>query len=223
MSSMTGDVIIAVDGPAAAGKTTASTKIAARMNIAYLESGRAYRLLAHRAIEDSVSLDDAKALLRLCDDAFVSQYDSLVGGNGSNLGFLRDARVGRVVSLVAKIPEIRTRVTGATRAWARRTGSCIVEGRDIGTAVFPDATIKFYLDATPEVRALRRQKDEPESSYEAVLRDVVNRDYQDSSRRESPLRPASDAQIIDTSKLSIPEVLAAMLSSCVASGLKVDQ
>jgi CMP/dCMP kinase len=203
--------VIAVDGPAAAGKTTASLAISQELGVPYLESGRAYRLLAHRALQNGIDIGDPDALLRLCDRQFVSDYDLLTGVDGDELSFLRAVDVGRAVSYVAKVPAVRQIITEATRSWAARSGRCIIEGRDIGTTVFPNGTAKFYLDATPEVRAERRLHDEPGRSYKDVLADVNSRDLQDATRKESPLKPAADALIIDTTKMSKSAVLHLML------------
>lgn len=203
---MQDEIVIAVDGPAAAGKTTASTAIARDFAISYLESGRAYRLLAYNAIKAEIDFDNEDALIGLCDEQFLSSYDSLVSGDRRSLSFLRDPQVGRAVSVVAKLPAIRSQVTLVTRSWAKAAGSCIVEGRDIGTVVFPDAPLKFYLDAGPEVRASRRLSDEPGNTYDSVLRDVLERDRIDSTRDASPLRPAVDSIVIDTSQLSVEQV-----------------
>lgn len=204
--------IIAVDGPAAAGKTTASTAIADRLGIQYLESGRAYRFLAYTAICESIDTADSRALGMLCKEVF--GLKGKLPDMNADLQYLRDPLVGRVVAQVAQVKEVRVRITDATRRWVEESGPCIIEGRDIGTVVFPQAAVKFYLDAQPQVRALRRRQDEPESSYSQVLEDVLRRDEQDRMRTNSPLRPAIDAIVLDTSELSVCDVIEHMLPSC---------
>ena len=204
--------VVAVDGPSAAGKTTASTAIAQELGLAYLESGTSYRLLAYRALADHVSAADTGRIVDLADEIFSDT--TILTSAHIDPKYLRAPEVSRFVASVAKVPDVREKLTSMMRIWASTSGRCIIEGRDIGTAVFPAAEVKFYLDASPEVRAKRRQIDEGRS-YEVVLQDVVRRDHEDSSREHSPLRPAMDATIIDTSELSIHQVQARMLPECV--------
>jgi len=136
---------------------------------------------------------------------------------------LRQLDVTHAVSLVARVPGLRSKLTSLTRSWAAGRGkSCIIEGRDIGTTVFPDAPVKFYLTAEPEVRALRRVKQEG-GSYEVILKDVLRRDDADMTRQDSPLRPAEDAVLIDTTWLSINQVVEQMLSRCYEGDLAPPQ
>lgn len=212
--------VVTVDGPAAAGKTTTSLAVAEVFDMKYLESGRAYRVLAYEALRSGVDPSDMKAMLALCSK--ISQGDqisALLGLNRYSAGELRSLAVGRAVSAVAKIAEVRTRITDSVHIWAAGNRRSIVEGRDIGTVVFPAATPKFYLMANAETRAWRRMKQEGAGSYEEVLEDVRRRDHADMTRSASPLMPAPDAIIIDTTDLSVGQVVDRMVEACGVSGL----
>ncbi|WP_394614500.1 (d)CMP kinase [Lentzea sp. JNUCC 0626] len=210
-------VVVAVDGPAAAGKTTTCLALAERFGLGYLESGRTYRLIAFEALSRGLSTGDQESVVGLCDElVHESQDQDLLTSERYRGVDLRSPAVNVAVSDVARIGELRRRVTQLVRLWAARQGRCIVEGRDIGTVVFPDALIKFYLTASAEVRAHRRVEQERRGSYEDVLKDVIRRDEADMSRTVSPLVPADDAINIDTTDLTLDEVLGRMTSVCDA-------
>jgi cytidylate kinase len=211
--------VIAVDGPAAAGKTTTSLRLAERFGFSYLESGRAYRVLAYEALRSDIRPDDHSAMIELCARMIRTNLSTLLGLDRYDTGELRSAEVGRAVSLVAKISELRLRVTNCLQGWAKGNSRSIVEGRDIGTVVFPAAPLKFYLTAEPETRAARRVAQESSVSYQQVLDEVLRRDHADMTRSASPLKPASDAIIIDTTDLTVDEVLDQMSEHCRAAGL----
>ena len=211
--------VIAVDGPAAAGKTTTSLRLAERFGFSYLESGRAYRVLAYEALRSDVRPDDPTAMIELCARMIRNNLSTLLGLDRYDPDELRSAEVGRAVSLVAKISELRLRVTNCLQAWAKGNSRSIVEGRDIGTVVFPAAPLKFYLTAEPATRAARRVAQENSVSYERVLDEVLRRDHADMTRSASPLRPAPDAIVIDTTDLTIDQVLGRMSDRCRAAGL----
>ncbi|MFI6100888.1 (d)CMP kinase [Lentzea sp. NPDC051213] len=208
-------VVVAVDGPAAAGKTTTCVALAERFKLGYLESGRTYRLIAFEALRRGVLTRDQENLVSLCDELLRESRDQdLLTSDRYQSADLRSPSVNVAVSDVARIEDLRKRVTQLVRLWAERQSRCIVEGRDIGTVVFPAAPIKFYLTASPEVRARRRLDQEHRGSYEDVLKDVIRRDEADMSRSVSPLVPADDAITIDTTTLTIKEVLGRMSSVC---------
>jgi cytidylate kinase len=211
--------VIAVDGPAAAGKTTTSLRLAERFGFSYLESGRAYRVLAYEALRSDIRPDDPSAMIELCAWMVRDNLSALLGLDRYDTGELRSAEVGRAVSLVAKISELRLRVTNCLQAWAKGNSRSIVEGRDIGTVVFPAAPLKFYLTAKPETRAARRVAQEDSGSYKQVLDDVLRRDHADMTRSVSPLKPAPDAIIIDTTDLTVDQVLDRMSGRCREAGL----
>ncbi len=206
--------VFAVDGPTAAGKTTTSRILASTLDLAYLESGRAYRQIALTALERGVYLKDHTAITALCDDILSGNgqmFLTLTRGDESTA--LRAPEVSRAVSYVARVPALRRRITDLIRFWAAASGPSIIEGRDIGTVVFPDAKGKFFLTATADVRAQRRAKDE-KRSYTEVFEDLMRRDETDASREVAPLVAASDAVVIDTTSLPIEIVVSKMLSVC---------
>lgn len=212
--------IVAVDGPAAAGKTTTSRALSTHYDLRYLESGMAYRFMAYLALRDGVDIDDGPALVRLCA--------TLVSGSGSSQRLFEESRehadelrgpeVSRAVSAVSRLPQLRAVITELIQSWATIAGGSVVEGRDIGTVVFPSAAAKFYLTAAPEIRAERRWANEG-GGFQDILDDILRRDAADSNRKASPLRPAEDAVVIDTSDLTVAEVLSLMMRRCEEVGL----
>ncbi|QFU85877.1 (d)CMP kinase [Amycolatopsis sp. YIM 10] len=215
-------VVIAVDGPAAAGKTTTCLALAETFDLRYLESGRPYRIVAYEALRRGVAVDDGRAVVGLCDDLIdESRSTNLLASTRYQPQELRSVSVNRTVSAVARIGELRGRVTELIHLWANAQARCVVEGRDIGTVVFPSAPAKFYLTARPETRAKRRVRQEGRGSYEDVLKDVIRRDEADMSRTVSPLKPASDAVEIDTTSLSVDQVVGRMVDVCRTRGVAI--
>ncbi|MGW4115084.1 (d)CMP kinase [Actinosynnema sp. NPDC004786] len=217
-----GHVVVAVDGPAAAGKTTTCLALADIFGLEYLESGRTYRILAFEALQRKIPVDDQSAVVALCEELIeLNRATGLLAVDRHTAADLRSEAVNVAVSAVAKFPGLRRRVTELIRAWADAQGRCVVEGRDIGTAIFPEAPVKFYLTATPETRAARRVAQERAGSYADVLKDVVRRDDADMSRAASPLVPANDALVIDTTDLAVSEVVDRMTSLCRRRGVAI--
>ncbi|WP_158070228.1 (d)CMP kinase [Amycolatopsis regifaucium] len=211
-----------MDGPAAAGKTTTCLALANTFGLRYLESGRTYRIIAFEALRREIPVDDTREITGLCDELLMeSRTESLLTAERYASDKLRETPVNVAVSAVAKIAEVRQRVTGLIRLWAKTQAQCVVEGRDIGTAVFPAARVKFYLTASPEVRAMRRVRQERADSYENVLADVIRRDEADMNRAASPLVAAEDAIRIDTTRLTIDQVTSRMASACRNQGLEI--
>ena len=215
-------VVIAVDGPAAAGKTTTCLALADTFGLRYLESGRTYRIVAYEALRRGVAVEDGRAVVGLCDDLIdESRSTNLLASTRYEPQELRSISVNRTVSAVARIGELRGRVTELIHLWANAQARCVVEGRDIGTVVFPSARAKFYLTARPETRARRRVQQEGRGSYEEVLKDVIRRDEADMSRSVSPLKPAPDAVEIDTTSLSVDQVVDRMVDVCRTRGVAI--
>lgn len=192
---------IAIDGPAAAGKGTLSKAVAAHFGYAHLDTGLLYRAVGARTLLGAEPISAAQAL----------QAEDLEADN------LRTPDVAQAASKVAVIPEVRAALVAFQQAFARRDGGAVLDGRDIGTVICPDAEVKLFVTASAEVRATRRHKELAEKggtqSYETVLQDVIERDKRDSERATAPLKPAEDAVQIDTSDLSIEAAIAAAIAA----------
>lgn len=191
-------MIIAIDGPAASGKGTLARKLAAHHGLPHLDTGLLYRATARVLIEADRPLDHLAAAVEAARGLALVNFDESV---------LRGREMGEAASVVAALPEVRRTLIETQRAFARRPGGAVLDGRDIGTVICPDATYKIFVTASARVRAQRRALElarhgEP-ADYEAVLADIVRRDERDSSRSTAPLRPAEDAITIDTTGLDI--------------------
>lgn len=186
---------VAIDGPAAAGKGTLSKAVAAHFGFDHLDTGLLYRAVGARVLNGG---DATKAALALSPEDL----------EASNL---RSAEVAQMASQVAVIPEVRAALVTFQREFARRPGGAVLDGRDIGTVICPAADLKFFITARPEIRARRRYDELREkgevTSLDAVLADVMARDDRDMSRADAPLKPATDAVLIDTSDLSIEDAV----------------
>lgn len=214
-----GGLIMAVDGPSGTGKSTMCRALAKRLDAKYVDTGAMYRVATLAVLRAGVDPADtprvieatAELPLEVSDDPDSTQV--LLGGEDVKAE-IRGAEVTRHVSAVSAIPEVRTNLVELQRKLAREAGRAIVEGRDIGTVVLPDAPAKVFMTASAEVRAKRRFEQDVaagrKADFEAVLADVQRRDEADSSRATSPLRPAEDAVLVDTSEMTPDEVLAAL-------------
>jgi CMP/dCMP kinase len=212
--STTRKLIIAIDGPAGSGKSTIAARLARKLGYVNLESGAMYRALALKAMENNVSLDDGEALRTLAEDTRI-QLEPRGEGNRVLLDDrdvsqrIREADVTAAASRVSIHPPVRQLMVARQRALGK-DGGVVMEGRDIGTAVFPNADVKIFLDADATVRAERRvlQNGSPSpDEAQRVLADIAARDERDRTRSASPLVPASDAVHIDTTHKSIDQVV----------------
>ncbi|MDE4098320.1 MULTISPECIES: (d)CMP kinase [Rhodobacterales] len=198
---MTTRFTIAIDGPAAAGKGTISKAVAAHFGFAHLDTGLLYRAVGARVLGGEKPLEAAR---------------SLVAADLEAEG-LRTAEVAQAASKVAVIAEVRQALVDFQRSFARRAGGAVLDGRDIGTVICPDAEAKLFVTASAEVRARRRflelSENGSDSDYDTVLADVKARDERDMNRSEAPLKPADDAVVIDTSDLSIEAAIAAAIAA----------
>ena len=222
--------VIAIDGPAGAGKSTLAAHLARRFGFLNLETGAMYRALALKAIENDFGFDEEPPLLELASRTRISLEPQLEGNrvllDGMDVSRrIRDADVTSGASQISVHPQLRAWMVEAQRKLGQ-AGGVVMEGRDIGTAVFPDAEVKIFLDAAPEVRGSRRYRQHtgvgeneqekptqsPGSSTEAELQRLVSemreRDQRDRNRAESPLKPAADAIILDSTALTLDQVLA---------------
>lgn len=208
-------MVIAVDGPGGVGKSTVASRVAMALELPHLDTGSTYRAAGLVALQSAAPLDDSDAVVAALDEVEIRINDGIVSIDGIDVTeALRNDEVTKASSAVATHPDVRERIVALQRAWvARRGGSAVVEGRDIGTVVFPDTPVKIYLTARPEIRAARRSGDAEavDKSKAQIAAELAARDHADSSRKASPLRPADDAEIIDTSDLSIDEVVERVL------------
>ncbi|MFM8862133.1 MAG: 3-phosphoshikimate 1-carboxyvinyltransferase, partial [Acidimicrobiia bacterium] len=201
--------VIAIDGPAGSGKSTVARAVAQRCGLGYLDTGAMYRSVAFAALHGNVAPDDADVVANLARNMELSispEGRVVVDGVDATIE-IRGPEVTRAVSIVAANPAVREEMRARQRQWAVLHGGGVMEGRDIGTVVFPDARLKVYLDASPEVRAARRSKEVADLSYETVATELARRDALDAGRSADPLRTADDAVVIDTSDLSVDEIV----------------
>ena len=206
--------VIAIDGPAGSGKSTVARAVAARTGLEYLDTGAMYRAVTFAAIRRGVDPSDVDPVVKVARDLDLRMSDDgtvVVDGADATIE-IRGPEVTRAVSIVAANPGVRTEMRQRQREWAAKHGGGVMEGRDIGTVVFPDAALKVYLDASPEVRASRRSKEVADLAYETVAADLARRDALDQGREDSPLREASDAVIIDTSDLTVDQIVDEVLA-----------
>ena len=208
-------MVIAVDGPGGVGKSTVASQVAEAVGLPHLDTGSTYRTAGLVALRSGAPLDDSTAVLAALDAVNIEIIEGTVSVNGVDVTrALRTDEVTKASSTVATHPDVRSRIVELQRSWVQdHGGSAVVEGRDIGTVVFPDAPVKVYLTARPEIRAARRSGDVEagSKSTEQIAAELAARDHTDSSRKASPLRPADDADIIDTSDLSIDQVVERVL------------
>jgi cytidylate kinase len=216
-------LVVAIDGPSGAGKSTAGKALAARLGYVFLDTGAMYRAIALKALESGVNLEDGPALgalARASTIGFIRDEAVLLDGRDVTSA-IRTREVATAASRASGHPELRKEMVARQRELGKE-GGIVLDGRDIGTAVFPDAEIKFFVDADPHRRAIRRQLElgGSESDLPGIERELRERDRADSARKDSPLVRAEDARYLDTTSLSPEETLAAMLSAveAVASG-----
>ncbi len=221
--------VITVDGPSGSGKGTICQLLSRELNWGLLDSGALYRLVGLAAKHHGVELDNQEALVVLAahlDVQFIAREDDSVqiileGEEVTDV--IRTEAVGKDASIVAALPEVREALLGRQRAFAELPG-LIADGRDMGTVVFPEAGLKVYLDASADERAVRRYNQlinkGLDASLQAILEDIQARDDRDMNRAVAPLKPAADAVILDTTKMSIDEVLAAVLDEARHKGLR---
>lgn len=221
-------LIVAIDGPSGVGKSTAARSLAKRLGVPYLDTGAMYRAVALKALEEEVHPDDEAAVVELARDIDLRLEDGSVSGGARVLldgepvaEKLRTTRVGEASSRISTYPEVRRRLVELQREYAGTHGA-VLEGRDIGTRVFPDAPSKFFLDARQEVRYRRRYDQLVEAgvdvTYSEVAVEIDRRDQRDSHRAESPLTYDESYTLIDTSDLSPEEVVERMLEGIWGEG-----
>lgn len=214
-------LVVAIDGPSGVGKSTTARSLAERLGLAVLDTGAMYRSVALACLERGVDPSDPDAVLEVALRADLELREGEDGVtevwlDGTAVGDrIRSPEVTEASSRVAVHPAVRARMVDLQRRWGRENGA-VVEGRDIGTVVFPDTPYKFFLDARPEVRARRRFGDLGGASESEVLRELQERDARDRERETSPLRADDSYRVIDTSELSSDEVVERILSAVPA-------
>ncbi|MBU0547712.1 MAG: (d)CMP kinase [Candidatus Omnitrophica bacterium] len=220
-------MIVAIDGPAGAGKSTVAKILAKRLGFLYIDTGAMYRALTLKALDNNVDINDECKVNKLALEANIDLCNNLDGSlsvilDGKDVSLdIRQPRITQVVSEVSKIKGVRQVLVKMQRELGKK-GDCVLEGRDIGTVVFPHAQKKFFIDASVKVRVNRRFKElkglNQNIAEDDVARDLSNRDKIDSTRQVSPLRKADDAFFIDTTELSVEGVVEKMLELCKVNG-----
>lgn len=205
--------IIAIDGPSGSGKSTIAEKISERLGIEYLNTGSMYRAVTKYFLDKNINEKNIDLIENSLDDIDIKIVDGEVFLNGENVSAdIRGDMVTKNVSRVSANHKVREKLVSLQRDIAKDT-SFVLDGRDIGTVVFPDAKYKFYLTASPKVRAIRRfEQNESNLSVDELEKSIIARDKYDSSRKTSPLKKAEDAILIDNSNMTINETLDAIIS-----------
>ncbi len=209
-------MIIAIDGPAGAGKSSLAKALAKKLGYTYIDTGAMYRAVAYKINQLGISPDELDKILEVLKNTSIELIQSedgvkviLDGRDVSNE--IRTEEIGKISSKIAVYSEVRKFLVNLQREMGLKYKNVVIEGRDTGTVIFPDADIKLFITASPEVRAERRYKQLKEKGfdvdYRQILKDVIERDKIDTSRKDSPLKPAEDSIIIDTSNMSFEEVL----------------
>lgn len=213
---------VAIDGPAGAGKSTIAKQVAAKKGYVYVDTGAMYRGLAVHFLQNGIRPEETDKIILACKDAEVSigyqDGAQQIYLNGKNItGLLRDEAVGEMASVSSQLPPVREKLLELQRSMAREK-DVVMDGRDIGTNILPDADVKVYLTASADTRAKRRYDELTgkgiECSLEKITEDIKERDHRDMTRETAPLKKAEDAVLIDSSDMSIEEVTDAIIKLC---------
>ena len=205
---------IAIDGPAGAGKSTIAKRVASSLSFIYVDTGAMYRAMALYLHRNGVSAEDTETIAKECTNADISiryqDNEQVVLLNGENVNpYLRTEEVSRMASKSSAVPEVRAHLLALQRNLAS-TYNVVMDGRDIGTVILPDAKVKIFLTASPETRAKRRYEEliqkGQEADYQEVLTEIINRDARDMNRETAPLKQAEDAFLVDSSDMTLAEV-----------------
>jgi len=206
-------MIIAIDGPAASGKGTLARRLAAHYRLPHLDTGLLYRAVAALLIDQGRGLADADAAVAAARGLALTDFDE---------ARLRGREMGEAASIVAALPAVRAALIDAQRRFAARPGGAVLDGRDIGTVICPDADVKIFVTASPAARAQRRALElaarGEKADYSAILAEIARRDERDAQRSAAPLKAAGDAAILDTTRLGVEAAFAAALGLVEARG-----
>ena len=204
--------VIAIDGPAGAGKSTVARQVSTATGLRYLDTGAMYRCVALAVQQSSTDANDAEAVGKIARDVSVVIGRDAAILNGTDVSAeIRSSEINSIVSIIAAHTPVRDAMREQQRAWIRDHEGGVVEGRDIGTVVFPDAILKIFLTASPEVRAERRVGQNG-GDIQAVAASIAERDHLDSTRLDSPLKPSHDSVVVDSSRRTIDEVVAEIVT-----------
>lgn len=213
---------IAIDGPAGAGKSTIAKKLAKKLGFIYVDTGAMYRAMAYHFLQKNISADDEKRISDECQNvkitiAYENGEQQVILNDTNVTAFIREEAVGNMASATSIYPKVREKLVDLQKELAK-TQNVIMDGRDIGTCVLPDAQVKIYLTASVEARSRRRYdelcKKGISCDIEEIKKDITERDYRDMHREMSPLKQAEDAVLVDSSSMSIEEVVAAIEKIC---------
>ena len=199
--------VIAIDGPAGSGKSTVARAVASRLGMAYLDTGAMYRAVTFAALRRGIDPDDERLVARLADQVEIDVSDTVTVDGVDATIEIRGPEVSRAVSVVAANPAVRKELNRRQREWAAAHEGGVIEGRDIGSVVFPEADVKVYLTASDSERAGRRSKEVLDMDYDAVAADIARRDLADSNRSAAPLTVPRGAVTLDTTTMSIDDVV----------------
>ena len=204
--------VIAIDGPAGAGKSTVARQVSTATGLRYLDTGAMYRCVALAVQQSSTDANDAEAVGKIARDVSVVIGRDAAILNGTDVSAeIRSSEINSIVSIIAAHTPVRDAMREQQRRWIRDQKGGVVEGRDIGTVVFPEAILKVFLTASPEVRAVRRVG-QTGGDVQAVAASIAERDHLDSTRLDSPLRPSEGSVIVDSSNRTIEEVVTEIVS-----------
>ena len=204
--------VIAIDGPAGAGKSTVARQVSTATGLRYLDTGAMYRCVALAVRQSSTDANDAEAVGKIAREVSVVIGRDAAMLNGTDVSAeIRSSEINSIVSIIAAHTPVRDAMREQQRSWIRDHEGGVVEGRDIGTVVFPDAILKIFLTASPEVRAERRVG-QSGGDIQAVAASIAERDHLDSTRLDSPLKPSHDSVVVDSSRRTIEEVVAEIVT-----------
>ncbi len=213
-------MIIAIDGPAGSGKSTIAKMLAKELGYTYIDTGAMYRAVALKVKEKGINPENEEDVVKLMKNTKINLKPDTKGVkvflDGVDVSDkIRTEEIGKIASKIARHPQVRKILVQMQRQLGKEAKNVVIEGRDTGTVIFPDADVKIFLTASPEVRAERRFKELKEKGinvdYQQILKEVKERDFLDTTRKDSPLKPAEDAVIIDTTNKSLEEVFKEIL------------